>query len=128
MSCSRRCRLYSANASVTAGLCSRRTCRGRAAGPLVEQTTISPSPARTHTRSGRSEWLCRRKPCPAFAQPLRHNPGEHGPGQLRARRFAAGELRFEHIAQAHEFVDFGDDAALFGEGREREANTLNVFL
>ena len=26
-----------------------------------------------------------------------------------------GELRFQPVAQGHQFVDFGDDAVLFGE-------------
>ncbi len=30
-----------------------------------------------------------------------------------------GELRFQPVAEGHQFIDFGDDAVLFGEGWER---------
>ena len=31
------------------------------------------------------------------------------------RLVARGEARFQPIAEGHEFIDFGDDAVLFGE-------------
>ena len=31
-----------------------------------------------------------------------------------------GEVGLEAVAEGHQFVDFGDDAVLFGEGWERE--------
>lgn len=29
-----------------------------------------------------------------------------------------GELRFQSVTEGHEVIHFGDDALLFGEGRE----------
>ena len=37
-----------------------------------------------------------------------------------------GELGFELVAQGHEFIDFGDYAALFGEGWEEYLCTLHL--
>ena len=38
--------------------------------------------------------------------------------QAAAGFVAAGETCFQPVAQSHEFIDLGDDTALFGEGRE----------
>ena len=37
-----------------------------------------------------------------------------------------GELRFEPVAQGHQFFDFGDDAVLFVEGRKGDYHALQV--
>ena len=38
--------------------------------------------------------------------------------QAAAGGFAGGKAGFQPVAQRHQFVDFGDDAVLFGEGRD----------
>ncbi len=38
---------------------------------------------------------------------------------MAAFGLGGGELSFELVAEGHEFVHFGDDALLFGEGWER---------
>ena len=42
-------------------------------------------------------------------------------GVEEAASFGLGgsELGFQLVAEGHEFFDFGDDAVLFGEGRQR---------
>ena len=37
-----------------------------------------------------------------------------------------GELRVELVAEGHEFIDLGDDAVLFGEGRESKNKLVNI--
>ena len=37
-------------------------------------------------------------------------------GQAVAAKFAFLQCGFELVAQGHQFIDFGDDAVLFGEG------------
>ena len=37
-----------------------------------------------------------------------------------------GELRFKPVAQGHEFIDFGDDAILFGERWDRNRELPSI--
>lgn len=41
--------------------------------------------------------------------------GDHGFHELSGGGAGGGELRFQLVHQCHELIDFGDDAALFGE-------------
>ena len=43
---------------------------------------------------------------------------ENGFEKAAAFGLGGGELRFQPVAQGQQLVDFGDDAVLFGEGRE----------
>ncbi len=43
---------------------------------------------------------------------------EQGFEEAAAFDLGDGELRFQPVAQGHQFVNFGDDAILFGEGWE----------
>ena len=37
-----------------------------------------------------------------------------------------GKAGFELVAQRHQFIDFGDDAVLFSEGRHWDVELLNI--
>lgn len=45
---------------------------------------------------------------------------QNGFEKAAAFGLGAGELRFQSVAEGHQIIDFGDDALLFGEGRERK--------
>ena len=46
---------------------------------------------------------------------------QHGFEQAAAIGFG-GKLGFQLVAQRHQFINFGDDAMLFGEGGRGKAN------
>ena len=48
----------------------------------------------------------------------RRELGNDGFHELPGHDAGGGELRFQLVHQDHQFVDLGDDAALFGEGWE----------
>ena len=45
---------------------------------------------------------------------------EQGVDQPRMRRVGVRLFRPQPVAEGHQFIDFGDDAVLFGEGWERD--------
>lgn len=45
---------------------------------------------------------------------------DQGGGEALLPRPGLGEVDLEAVDEGHQFVDFGDDAVLFGEGRNRE--------
>ena len=51
---------------------------------------------------------------------------EHGFEQAAAVGLGGGKLGFELVAQGHQFVYPGDDAVLFGEGRERDIKLSRI--
>lgn len=51
---------------------------------------------------------------------LPHHPLQHRRGELTAGDLRLAQLAFEGGAAGEEFVHFGDDAFLFGEGWEGE--------
>lgn len=53
---------------------------------------------------------------------------QHGFEQAAAFGLGGGELRFQTVAQSHQFIHFGDDAMLFGEGWERGRNAVHLRL
>ena len=50
---------------------------------------------------------------------------QHGFQQAAAVGFGGGELGFQLVAQRHQFVYFGDDAVLLGEGWEGNRKSIN---
>jgi hypothetical protein len=47
---------------------------------------------------------------------------DQGGGEAFLPRAGLGEVGLEAVAEGHQFVDFGDDAVLFGEGRRSECS------
>ena len=56
---------------------------------------------------------------------LPHHPLQHRGGELTAGDLRLAQLTFEGGAAGEEFVHFGDDAFLFGEGWERIEKFFN---
>lgn len=55
-------------------------------------------------------------------------PLQAGRQQTLAALLALGLRGFQLIAQRHEFIDFGNDAVLFGEGWECNWNPIHTIL
>ena len=53
---------------------------------------------------------------------------EDGFEEVTAFGVGGGELRFQPVAQGHQFIDFGDDALLFREGWEGDSQETNVVV
>ena len=49
-------------------------------------------------------------------------------GEMELGGLGALQARFEAVAQGHQFIDFGDDAALFGGWRERDCDCVQLAL
>ena len=61
----------------------------------------------------------------------RFEAGEARRRQTVARRLAACPRRLQPVAQAHQFIDLGDDAVLFGErweGKDQFSKCLAVYI
>jgi len=59
---------------------------------------------------------------------LRQRITQHGFEQAAAVGLGAGEVGFQLVAEGHEFIDFGDDAVLFGKRRQRKREGLKRSL
>ena len=53
---------------------------------------------------------------------------QHRLKQPPPRFVSRGEARFQPVAQGHQFIDFGDDAVLLGEGWEGNRNAIHFCL
>ena len=51
---------------------------------------------------------------------------DDGVGQMDLGALGGVEAFFQAIAEGHEFIDFGDDTVLFGEGRKRDRIRFDV--
>ena len=50
---------------------------------------------------------------------------DEGSGEAGLPGAGLGEVGFEAVAEGHQFIDFGDDAVLFGERRKWQGKSPN---
>ena len=76
-------------------------------------------------------WKCSARRCQLAAKSpasAASQAAEQRLHQLGVGVFGVGLLGFQAVAQGHQFIDFGDDAVLFGEWGHRDYQLLHFSL